>query len=195
MPIRPDFSRNIADYRNDETSQGSKVASDGLSDTIPERIERLRSGNSGPEYTGALPTLMLSMKNPSTLNENDSIRLDKWLWAARFFKTRKLAADAIAGGKVHLNGQRTKPGKDIKIGAKIEITKDRYSWDITIVGISPQRLPASKAVLLYQETPESHAKRQEFVAQMRDERELLPHVPDRRPNKKERRQIHRFKRE
>ena len=72
--------------------------------------------------------------------EIESLRLDKWLWAARFYKTRKLAADAISGGKIHLNGQRTKPGKEIKVNAKLFISKDHYTWDITVTGINKQAL-------------------------------------------------------
>ena len=123
----------------------------------------------------------------------DTQRLDKWLWAARFFKTRKLAADAVAGGKVHLNHQRTKPGKEIKTGSTLLISKDHYSWDITITGINSQRRPAKEAVLLYEESPESQAKRQQQIEKMREERALFDHTHDRRPNKKQRRQIHRFK--
>lgn len=126
--------------------------------------------------------------------EIDSIRLDKWLWAARFFKTRKLAADAVAGGKVHVNGQRSKPGKEIKIGNKLFISKNHYTWDITVIGINPQRRPAKEATLLYQETPESQSKRQQQIALEREQRALFDYSPEqRKPNKKERRQIHRFK--
>jgi len=126
-------------------------------------------------------------------SEIDAIRLDKWLWAARFFKTRKLAADAVAGGKVHVNGQRSKPGKEVKIGTHLLISKDHYSWDITISAINSQRRPAKEAVLLYQETPESHARRQAQVALQREQRILFDHGREHRPNKKQRRQIHRFK--
>lgn len=129
----------------------------------------------------------------TTSAELAAMRLDKWLWAARFFKTRQLAIEAINGGKVHVNGQRAKPGKDIGIGARLEITKDQYAWDITVKALNNQRRPASEAALLYEETPESHAKRQADIAQRREERELGIQ-PDSRPNKRERRQIHRFKR-
>jgi ribosome-associated heat shock protein Hsp15 len=127
------------------------------------------------------------------MSEIESQRLDKWLWTARFFKTRKIAADAVAGGKVHLNGQRTKPGKEVKTGTKIHISKDHYTWDITVTGINKQRRPAKEAVLLYEETPESHEKRQHQVATQREERTFIGHAQDKRPNKKQRRLIHRFK--
>lgn len=123
----------------------------------------------------------------------DTMRLDKWLWAARFFKTRQLAIEAIKGGKVHVNGHRAKPSKDIGTGARLTITKEPYHWDITVIALQAQRRPASEAALLYEETPESHANRQAEVAKRREERELgIP--ADHRPNKRERRMIHRFKR-
>ena len=79
--------------------------------------------------------------------DKETMRLDKWLWAARFFKTRALATEAINGGKIHLNGQRAKPGKDIGIGARLEISKDQYTWDITITALKAQRRPAAEAAL------------------------------------------------
>ena len=126
--------------------------------------------------------------------ELETIRLDKWLWTARFFKTRKLAADAISGGKVHVNKQRTKPGKEIKPGALLSISKDGLSWEVTIIGLSKQRRPAKEAILLYEETPESFAKRQQQMILQREQRELFDFSgQDNKPNKKERRLIHRFK--
>jgi len=127
------------------------------------------------------------------MSQPESIRLDKWLWAARFFKTRKLAAEAVSGGKVHLNGQRTKPSKDVKINSHIVIHKDQFSWDITVLGINAQRRPASEAALLYAETEASILKRKQDVAQRRVERQFMHNDSTERPNKKQRRQIHRFK--
>ncbi len=92
------------------------------------------------------------------MSELEVIRLDKWLWTARFFKTRKLAAEAISGGKVHVNNQRAKPGKEVKPGATLSISKDNYRWDITIIAINGQRRSAKEAVLLYEETAESLCK-------------------------------------
>lgn len=124
----------------------------------------------------------------------DSQRLDKWLWAARFFKTRKLATEAISGGKVHLNGQRSKPGKDVKIGNRLSISKGPYRWELTVTGLSKQRKPASEAGLLYEESAESQARRQALIEQRKNE-EVFPNQPETRPNKKQRRLIHRFKRQ
>lgn len=127
--------------------------------------------------------------------ETDKIRLDKWLWAARFFKTRQLAAEAVSGGKVHLNGQRTKPSKELAVGDNLRIHKDQYEWEITVTALNRQRRPAKEAALLYEETPQSQAKRQEQIARQKMEKELGLAAPqENRPNKKERRLIQRFKR-
>ena len=122
----------------------------------------------------------------------EKMRLDKWLWAARFFKTRQLAAEAVQGGKVHLNGQRTKPGKDVRVGSRLTVSKGPYDWDIEIRVLPQQRRPAAEARDFYAETEQSHARRQLLNEQIRAERAAHP-VPDHRPNKRERRQIHRFK--
>jgi ribosome-associated heat shock protein Hsp15 len=126
--------------------------------------------------------------------ELDTIRLDKWLWVARFYKTRKLATEAINGGKVHVNGQRSKPAKEIKTGTELTLNKNGYSWGFTVTALSSQRRSAKDAVLLYEETPESHLKRQQQIQSERERKELLGFSGiDRKPNKKDRRLIHRFK--
>jgi ribosome-associated heat shock protein Hsp15 len=121
----------------------------------------------------------------------EGIRIDKWLWAARFFKTRQLAIDAINGGKVHLNGQRTKPGRILKPGARLQISKGPLEWNVEVKGISRQRGPASEVTLLYEETEESRERREELT---RERRELGVYSPGprTRPNKRDRRLIHRF---
>ena len=122
------------------------------------------------------------------------VRLDKWLWAARFFKTRALAKAAIEGGKVHIDGQRAKPSKELTLGTTLCI---RQGWDektILVNALSDQRRGAAEAVLLYTETPESIALREQRAL----ERKTANHMStlhDRRPTKKQRRQIHRFKEE
>jgi len=120
-----------------------------------------------------------------------TLRIDKWLWAARFFKTRRLASDAISGGKVHINGQRTKPSKDIKINDQLQINKNGYQWDIVVEGLNAQRRPASEATLLFKESEESIRRRQALLALNKDTYASTPRAE--RPNKKQRRQIHRFK--
>lgn len=128
---------------------------------------------------------------PAEISEQ-RIRLDKWLWAARFFKTRQLATEAINGGKIHLNGQRAKPGKEIGVGAKLEITREQDAYEVIVEALSAQRRPAKEAVLLYRETPESQAKREAESARRREQRQFQDE-PERRPSKKDRRLIHRFK--
>ena len=124
----------------------------------------------------------------------ESIRIDKWLWIARFYKTRKLAADAVSGGKIHLNKQRVKPGKEIKPGATLTINKESLNWEITVLGLAKQRLPAKDAVLLYEEDPESITKREKQMLILREQRTLVGfNAPEHKPNKKDRRLIHQFK--
>lgn len=120
------------------------------------------------------------------------VRIDKWLWAARFFKTRGLAKQAIEGGKVHVDGQRVKPSKDITVGLTLVV---RQGWDekeVTVLALSEQRRGAPEAQLLYEETPQSIAKREEQAVQRKLAGSIHP-AGEQRPNKKQRRQIHRFK--
>jgi ribosome-associated heat shock protein Hsp15 len=125
----------------------------------------------------------------------DSIRLDKWLWTARFFKTRSLATEAVAGGKVHVDKQRVKPSKEVKIGAKLEIHKEGFEWLVTVTGITKQRVSAKEATELYEENAESIEKRQKQIEIKREERQFLGfQKPEHKPNKKNRDLIHRFKR-
>ena len=120
------------------------------------------------------------------------VRLDKWLWAARFFKTRQLAAEAINGGKVHLNGQRTKPGKEVKIGNHLRIHKGSLEWDIEIKVLATQRRPAVEARTFYEETEASFLHRQELTEQIRAQKAMEPRPLKGKMNKKDRRMIHRF---
>ncbi len=125
----------------------------------------------------------------------EKMRLDKWLWAARFFKTRKLAAEAILGGKVHLNRQRSKPGKEVKIGSHLQISKNALEWEIEVLQLPKQRRPASEAVTFYRENDASRKRREQMLADLRAAHAAQPLKTARRPNKKERRLIHRFKQE
>ena len=120
------------------------------------------------------------------------LRLDKWLWAARFFKTRSLAKAAIEGGKVQLDGQRVKVSREISVGDSLHI---RQGWDRKIVvvrALSDQRRGAPEAQQLYEETAESIAKREEEAATRKAAGGMIDR-PAQRPTKKQRRQIHRFK--
>ncbi len=120
------------------------------------------------------------------------LRLDKWLWAARFFKTRSLAKGAIEGGKVHLAGQRVKVSREISVGDELTI---RQGWDLRIVvveSLSDQRRGAPEAQSLYRETQES-VERREREAQARRAAGGMQDRPVNRPSKKQRRQIHSFR--
>lgn len=125
-------------------------------------------------------------------HSSEKLRLDKWLWAARFFKTRSQAKSAIEGGKVHLGGQRVKVSREISAGDQLQI---RQGWDektVLVKALSDQRRGAPEAQLLYEETAESIAKR-ETEASARKAAGGMIDRPAQRPNKKQRRQIHRFK--
>jgi ribosome-associated heat shock protein Hsp15 len=122
----------------------------------------------------------------------EKLRLDKWLWAARFFKTRSLAKAAIEGGKVHLGGQRVKVSREISVGDMLQI---RQGWDEKVVevrALSDQRRGAPEAQLLYEETPESITRRESEAAARKAAGGMVER-PAHRPTKKQRRQIHRFK--
>jgi len=121
------------------------------------------------------------------------MRLDKWLWAARFFKTRALASEAVDGGKVHLNGQRTKPGKNVKIGSQLQIHKGGLEWQIEVMVLPAQRRPASEAQGFYNEDEASRQRREEAVAALRAARQATPLQTPSKPSKRDRRLIHRFK--
>ncbi|ROR35102.1 RNA-binding S4 domain-containing protein [Inmirania thermothiophila] len=121
------------------------------------------------------------------------MRLDKWLWAARFFKTRALAAEAVAGGKVHVNGVRCKPAKEIRPGDRLRITRGEHTYEVIVRALERQRRPAPKARLLYEETEESAARRREEVERRRLEGRSAVHRPG-RPDKRARRILQRLRR-
>lgn len=118
------------------------------------------------------------------------VRIDKWLWAARFYRTRSLAKEAIEGGKVHCEGQRVKVSKDIRVGMTLDVRQGFDEKTVVVKALSEVRGGASVAQTLYEETAASVAAREQLQANRRAQN--LAH-PDHRPNKKDRRQIHRFK--
>jgi len=125
------------------------------------------------------------------MDDQHQIRIDKWLWAARFFKTRSLATKAASGGKVFLNGRRTKPSKPVTIGDKLTIHKGRVEWIIVVLGLSGRRGPATVARTMYEETGESIQNREE----QRQERSLFyagQTMPAKKPGKRDRRKIKDF---
>ncbi|MCK6390020.1 MAG: RNA-binding S4 domain-containing protein [Azonexus sp.] len=120
------------------------------------------------------------------------IRLDKWLWAARFFKTRSLATEAVIGGKVRRNGSATKPAHDIKVGDRLEIANSETRWTVTVIALSEKRGPASEARQLYEESAESVAARE--AAQMQRKFTVEPAADlHGRPTKRDRRQLDRYR--
>jgi ribosome-associated heat shock protein Hsp15 len=124
---------------------------------------------------------------------DESQRLDKWLWAARFYKTRSLAVEAINGGKVHLNNNRVKPSRTIKPDAELTISKPPYEHKITILGLNKHRRPAVEAQQLYIESDESIAKRALLHEQIKNQPLGFRHEKG-RPNKRDRRHIIKFTR-
>ena len=131
------------------------------------------------------------MSDKQIEENNESIRIDKWLWAARFFKTRSLAADAVTGGKIDVNGVRAKPSRIMRLGDKLNIRRGPYESTIVVKGLAKLRGPASEAQLLYEETEESIRKRELVSAQLKLERPPEFHSPG-RPSKKDRRAVLRF---
>lgn len=122
----------------------------------------------------------------------DKVRIDKWLWAARFYKTRNIAKQAIDGGKVHCQGQRVKPSKEIECGVELTIRQGHDEKTVLVIALSDKRRGAPEAAKLYQETEASIAKR-EALSEQRKVLRGLDLAPDHRPTKKQRRQIHRFR--
>ncbi|GGW90708.1 ribosome-associated heat shock protein Hsp15 [Alteromonas halophila] len=125
-------------------------------------------------------------------NTSQNVRLDKWLWAARFYKTRALARDMVQAGKVHYNGQRAKPGRAVEPGAMLKITAGWDVKEVEVLGLSDKRLGAPQAQALYQETEESQAQRERNQLARKMNTFHNPH-PDGRPDKKQRREIIKMK--
>lgn len=129
---------------------------------------------------------------PKTGDKQKQMRLDKWLWCARFFKTRGLAADAIKSGKVLINDKRVKPARTIVPGDHLLVRRGAFQYALTIRELCHARKPASEAVLLYEESPDSIHQREIMAEQIRVDRMAGPQ-PRGRPTKRERRELIRFK--
>ena len=120
---------------------------------------------------------------------DNSVRIDRWLWAARFFKTRALAAEAVTGGKVHVNSVRAKPAKQVQTGDVLRVRSGPYEWLVTVRAVSGRRGPARVAQTLYEESSDSRVARERLAEQLR----LAPVVRRKgRPTKRERRAIERL---
>jgi ribosome-associated heat shock protein Hsp15 len=122
----------------------------------------------------------------------DAVRVDRWLFAVRFFKSRSLAAQAVAGGKVHINGERAKPSRPVRVGDRIVFMRGAVAFECTVKGLPERRGPASEAVKCYDETPESQARREQFAANMRVAAAMAPR-PEERPDKHERKVLRRLR--
>jgi ribosome-associated heat shock protein Hsp15 len=122
----------------------------------------------------------------------EKVRIDKWLWAARFFKTRSLAAQAVSGGKVHVNGARIKPARMVQAGDELRIRRGEVEFTVAVQGVADKRRPAKEAQLLYVETEASQQQREEMREQKRLEAAGRMYGPMKRPDKRSRRQIRSF---
>ncbi|MDC9623178.1 ribosome-associated heat shock protein Hsp15 [Xenorhabdus sp. XENO-7] len=123
---------------------------------------------------------------------DQTVRLDKWLWAARFYKTRSIAREMIDGGKVHYNGQRSKPSKLVELNAEIKLRQGNEEKIVTVLALNSHRRSAIEAQQLYQETEKSIINREKTALARKMNALTMPH-PDRRPDKKERRTLIKFK--
>lgn len=131
--------------------------------------------------------------NDKSAETADQVRLDKWLWFARFYKTRGLAMEAIKAGKVKLAGNRVKPAKTVRPGELYTLRIEPYSWTVRVLAPGTRRGPAAEAARLYEETPESREARALLTEQLKINNTLLPQTAG-RPTKRDRRQIVRFTR-
>ena len=116
------------------------------------------------------------------------MRIDKWLWAARFFKTRSLATEAVVAGHVQVGGARVKPARDVRVGETVEIRRGAYRWTVVVRALAERRGPATQAAMLYEETPESAAARAEQRLERRYAQPLGSDLGA-RPTKQDRRRL------
>jgi len=124
--------------------------------------------------------------------DDDRVRLDKWLWAARFFKTRSLASEAIAGGKVQVNGDRAKRARPLQVGDEVRVRQGPYEFHVVVRALYARRGPAAAAAELYEERPASRATREAMAVQLKTLHAAF--VPEKgRPTKKDRREMERMK--
>jgi ribosome-associated heat shock protein Hsp15 len=131
------------------------------------------------------------LNNRGAQNEQQKVRIDKWLWAARFYKTRSLASEAIKSGKIHHDGARVKPSKELQVGDELTIKQGYVQKTVTVLALSERRGPATQAALLYEETPESVARREELKL-TKAAQPAMRRPGQGRPTKRERRKIIQF---
>lgn len=123
----------------------------------------------------------------------DRVRIDRWLWAARFYKTRSLATEAVNGGKVEVNGERPKPARAVRLGDTVRVRQPPFEWHLVVRGLAERRGPASMARELYEETAESRAARERLQDQLHLVQPLFVYEEKGRPTKKDRRKIEGWK--
>lgn len=123
-----------------------------------------------------------------TAAESNELRIDRWLWFVRFYKTRTLAAAAVAGGHVRVNGERARSGQRVQPGDQLQIRKNQLAWDLQVLAVPARRGPASEAQCCYAETEESLRRRETARAQLRTDRLQMPTTPG-RPDKHTRRKL------
>jgi len=159
-----------------------------LSDLCPICAGTGRDCNS--RRNGATQARMPALSCCASMND-ENLRIDKWLWAARFFKTRSLAAKAVDGGRVRLNGAAAKPSRGLKVGDELAIRAGELEWVVEVMALSGQRGPATQAAQLYAEREDSRARRLAAAALRKGQPHPAAGVKG-RPTKKDRRLIHRF---
>jgi len=147
-----------------------------------------------PPSTPSFYYLRMTRNDHHELDDDGRVRLDKWLWAARFFKTRSLAAEAVTGGKVTIHGDRAKPARPLQVGDVVAIRLGPYEHVIRVRELSARRGPASVAATLYEETPESLAARTKLAEQLRLSPAPLVYEDKGRPTKRDRREIDKWRR-
>ena|SRR5688572_10031334 len=125
-------------------------------------------------------------------DQKDRVRIDKWLWAARFYKTRSLATEAVTGGKVEVNGERAKPARFVRVGDDVIVRQPPFQWQLTVRALAERRGPASLAQRLYEESAASRAERERLREQLRVAQPLFVYQEKGRPTKKDRREIDRW---
>jgi ribosome-associated heat shock protein Hsp15 len=127
------------------------------------------------------------------VGRRETVRIDKWLWAARFFKSRGAATDAVAGGRVQVNGARVKPSKEIRPADNVEVQIGEFRWNVVVLAVTGKRGPASVAATLYEEAPESVAERERRAAERKLARPLGADLGA-RPTKQARRRLEALRR-
>ena len=135
---------------------------------------------------------MGTAEHQSVNGDTERVRLDKWLWAARFFKTRSLATEAVDGGRVQVNGERVKPSRAVHSGDLLAIRIGPYAWTVTVTGLSSRRGPATEARLLFTESDESRLAREDTIARLKAARPINP-LHKGRPTKRDRRELDRLR--